>query len=415
MSRRYQTRQSPVPFSNEKLFRSAWFSYIRLMDFGQDMICSICGPTPDATIWDGVTVAYSRRNLLPSLTPPTMQGKRSIQRSNGPQLSTLSNQIFSEGTVEYDRNKKLVERITKIPDLVEKLSEINISLGRLFNTHFGLAVVLKNPLDSKASALRFIPSLYQVVKHEIKTGKLSADVLGVCEWLYLRSKVVFDLLRVHEMSQAPPLDKYIPQDEWLKTGCCYAMPAIRDRSYYPNLPYENGLDLGGADIDEDICHKYYSTYSKKRLTGGIMCVWCTHSVCYGFHCIRAAEGRNDVFSAIYTRWRKAPKVVVYDFACALQPYCMSREPEFFKDTLFAIDIFHSSEHKCGEACFLSTYCADNPELLKLNSSAAECGNSGIAKIRKAVSYMTQERAVMYMRVFFSIWNRQQIQKMEGRL
>ena len=72
------------------------------------------------------------------------------------------------------------------------------------------------------------------------------------------------------------------------------------------------------------CQKYYSQYGENRLTGGIMAVWCTHSICYGFHCIPQAEGRNDVFSAIYTRWEKAPEVVVYDFACALQPYCMTR-------------------------------------------------------------------------------------------
>lgn len=192
------------------------------------------------------------------------------------------------------------------------------------------------------------------------------------------------------------------------------MPEIRQRPKYPSLAYESGSDGIGIDDDKDsdICQKFYSTYSKKRLTGGIMCVWCTHSVCYGFHCIPSAEGRNDVFSAIYTRWAKAPRIVVYDFACALQPYCMTREPEFFKNTRFLIDIFHSSEHKCSEACFLATYCDQNPDLLAINSSAGECGNSGIAKIRKAVSYMAQDRAAMYIRVYLAIWNRQQIQKME---
>ncbi|KAH9480806.1 hypothetical protein JR316_0007406 [Psilocybe cubensis] len=470
VSRRYQTRGSKIPFSNEKLFRSAWFSYIRLVEFSNDMMCPECGPSPDATIWDGVSVAFSRRNLLPSLHPPTTLGEFSVTRSNvrpisnlqpipsrhtrllirfvliGPSLSLLSGETIPEGTPEYERNKKLVERMVKIPDLVSQLTEINVGLGGLFNVHHGLKVVLSkqnmteayskffiqlssdenilqlvaynvldnlrrfihNPVQHNLSLLRHIPSLHRMAKHELHLGRLSNDLLEICKWLYIRSSTAYSLLKVHDHPNKPTMPSTVKED-WILTGCCYSMPQIRERPSYPNLPYEMGNDLGSVDvIEDDVCRKYYSTYSKKRLTGGII-------ICYGFHCIRAAEGRNDVFSAIYTRWNQAPKIIVYDFACALQPYCMSREPEFFKDTLFTIDIFHSTEHKCGEACFLSSYCVENPEFLALNSSAAECGNSGISKIRKAVSYMTQERAVMYMRVYFSIWNRTQIQKLELKL
>ncbi|KAH9478296.1 hypothetical protein JR316_0008749 [Psilocybe cubensis] len=478
VSRQYQARNSPIPFANEKLFRSSWFSYARLIDFGPDMVCPSCGPTPDSTIWDGVTVSFSRKNLMPTLRPPTTIGENSISRPDvrplpnlqaipnrslrlliryilqGPQLTTISDATHPEGSPEYERNRRMVERLTQIPELVRKLMALDPSVGELFDIHFGMATVLgkrnahdvyskffiqlssdenvlqfiafscldnlrtfiRRPYLSNVHLLRYIPALHLLIKHELTMGTLTNQVLGVCKWLYVRVTVVYTLLKVHDGPAVVSnvLQENLFMDDWLKTGCCYAMPAIRDRPQYPNLPYESGYDLGSAEIDEDICRKYYSTYSKKRLTGGIMCVWCTHSICYGFHCIRAAEGRNDVFSAIFTRWKKAPKVVVYDFACALQPYCMLREPDFFKDTLFAIDIFHSSEHKCGEACFLSSYCAENPNLLRLNSSAAECGNSGISKIRKAVSYMSQDRAVMYMRVFFSIWNRQQIQKLEKK-
>ena len=154
------------------------------------------------------------------------------------------------------------------------------------------------------------------------------------------------------------------------------------------------------------CSKYYASYSQKRLTGGIMCVWCTHSICYGFHCIPHGEGRNDVFSAMITCWPKAPKHVVYDFACALVPYCLTREPDFFADTLFIVDNFHAKGHtKFSPASFLKTYAAVDPWLGTINSSATKCGNGGIARIHKSVSYMTQDRAILYMKVFISIWNR----------
>ena len=106
-------------------------------------------------------------------------------------------------------------------------------------------------------------------------------------------------------------------------------------------------------------------------------------------------------------------MVVYDFACALQPYCMVQEPEFFSKTLFVVDAFHAKGHtRCGRAAFLSNYFETNPALVAVNSSAAECGNSGILRIRKSVSYMAQERAVIYTRVFLCLWNRQQIQRLE---
>lgn len=192
------------------------------------------------------------------------------------------------------------------------------------------------------------------------------------------------------------------------------MPQIRHRPQYPALKEDTKSTKDGGLEAKGGCRKFYSTYSAKRLTGGIMVAWCTHSISYGFHCIPVGEGRNDVFSALYTRWEKAPSVVVYDFACALGPYCLLREPAFFQDTLFVIDDFHASDHtKCCPSSFLATYCDSDPRLLRVNSSAAECGNGGLGRIRKSVSYMGQDRAIMYCMVFLSIWNRHRIRKMEN--
>lgn len=166
--------------------------------------------------------------------------------------------------------------------------------------------------------------------------------------------------------------------------------------------------------DEGSCRKLYTTYGKRTLTGGIMALWCPHLVCLGWHKMPTAEGRNDVFSALFKYWEKAPSVVVYDFACQLQSYCMSREPKFFKDTLFAIDEMHAKGHtNCSQACFISNYMLVRPHLTKRNSSAAECSNSGLNRIRKSVSYMNQSHAIWYTYVYLSIWNRRK--ELEFRL
>lgn len=154
------------------------------------------------------------------------------------------------------------------------------------------------------------------------------------------------------------------------------------------------------------CPKHYQQYGVRGLTGGLMALWCTHSICYGFHCIPKGEGRNDVFSAIYTHWRTAPAYIVYDFACALAPYCMTREANFYADTQFLIDGFHGPGHiGCSAACFLSTYAATNEELKSINSSAAECGNGALTRIRTSLRYMSQRHAILYVKVFLAIWNR----------
>ncbi|KAJ7926347.1 hypothetical protein B0H13DRAFT_1599660, partial [Mycena leptocephala] len=64
--------------------------------------------------------------------------------------------------------------------------------------------------------------------------------------------------------------------------------------------------------------------------------------------------------------------------------------------------------KCSPAAFLKSHCNVDPPLSHINSSAGECGNSGIARIRKSVSYMSQSRAILYSKVFLSIWNRLRI-------
>ena len=195
----------------------------------------------------------------------------------------------------------------------------------------------------------------------------------------------------------------------LQTGVYYGRPRVRIRPEYPNLAGDKNVDravvteAGAGGIG---CNKFYEAYGKKGQTGGLMAAWCQHCVCLGFHCVPKGEGWNDVFSAIYTRWEKAPKVVVYDFACALGPYCMLREPAFFANTRFLIDGFHSKGHtRCTKACFISAYKENTPMLHAVNSSAAECGNGGLVCIRRPLSYMTQRHAIMYAYTYLASWNR----------
>lgn len=67
----YEDLGSSLGFVSEEVFRAAWFSFVRLQQLEGDMICPNCGDEPSDTIWDGVTLAFNRSHLLPSLQPPT--------------------------------------------------------------------------------------------------------------------------------------------------------------------------------------------------------------------------------------------------------------------------------------------------------------------------------------------------------
>ncbi|TFK62143.1 hypothetical protein BDN72DRAFT_742581, partial [Pluteus cervinus] len=70
-SHRYAENNSPHQFISDEAFRSAWFAFVNLQLVDDTITCPNCGPTPSDTIWDGVTLAFSRKHLRSTLEPPT--------------------------------------------------------------------------------------------------------------------------------------------------------------------------------------------------------------------------------------------------------------------------------------------------------------------------------------------------------
>jgi len=261
-----------------------------------------------------------------------------------------------------------------------------------------------NPPDPRLTPL--IPALGMIFRTGNPANQpLPPELRVLCGTLADRAETVFNTLvnrgTIIKETAAPPPTSI--GRSWEETGCYYGRAPIRYRPLYEGL--DSDVTFDGAQ-DSESCRKFYSTYSKRTLTGGLMALWCTHLICVGFHMIARAEGRNDVFSPLLLYWEKAPQTVIYDFACQLAPYSMVREPEFFKDTLFVIDKMHATGHTaCSSASFLTNYVKTRPELGNVNSSAAECCNSGLSKIKKSISYMGERRTFVYAFVFLNVWNR----------
>jgi hypothetical protein len=172
VSRRYDTHQSTVPFVSEKLFRSIWFAYSRLQRLDTDSLCPECGSDPQDTIWDGVTLAFSQKHMLPSLRPPTTLHQTSIQREqvryrSGQQLIQPASlrkdlrfviqgrslaimpddEMPNEANNGDSRNKsktnqQLVARVEAIPGVCSGLKAVNGALSVVFSNHYGVAGLL---------------------------------------------------------------------------------------------------------------------------------------------------------------------------------------------------------------------------------------------------------------------------------
>ena len=231
-----------------------------------------------------------------------------------------------------------------------------------------------------------------------------AELRHLCGALARHATAVFNHLAngriiVRQPLETPPTPT--PR-HWETTGCYYGRPPVRYRPYYEGQDSDKSQD----SADPEAYRKFYSSYTKQNQTGGLMAMWCPHLICLGFHKILHAEGRNDVFSALFTYFQKTPETVVYDFACQLGPYCMSREPLHFKDMCFAIDEMHAKGHVgCSQASFMSNYMQVRSEFINVNTSAAECTNSGLNRIKKSISYMDQKHAIIYTYVYLCVWNR----------
>jgi Kyakuja-Dileera-Zisupton transposase len=178
----------------------------------------------------------------------------------------------------------------------------------------------------------------------------------------------------------------------MQTGICCGVPQVRYREKYR-------LD---STTQRDGCnHRFVSGSKGSRRTGGIFTWFCQHGICYAFYVIPKAEGRNEAFAFLYQYLRVAPKVVVYDFACALQDYCLNRQPEHFKHTAFLVDRLHWYNHtSCAKSYNLSIY----PEYRSLNSQIAEQVNSHLKKIKSSVSQMTQDNFIRCVRFYLEMIN-----------
>ena len=103
-----------------------WFAYIKLLSLDNDFECPHCGPSPETTIWDGVTLAFNRKHVLPSLEPPTATFKDSPVRG-------WTHYVYKQQLLDDKELQHLVRMIISGPSL----QLFSSMLGEVQSTNMG--------------------------------------------------------------------------------------------------------------------------------------------------------------------------------------------------------------------------------------------------------------------------------------
>ncbi|EKM74373.1 hypothetical protein AGABI1DRAFT_133339 [Agaricus bisporus var. burnettii JB137-S8] len=255
MRRRYLVHGSRQ-FMGKDLFRSCWFAYARLQKFGNDFECPACGKFPDNVIWDGVTLAFHKRQLLSSIHPPTSTSDASEVRPTKyllgqqllpfPQLRKSLRAISGGDESRSQRSHSDQSSTCSAPSFIDiggQLQAISPPLANLFKQHFdpnqnsrsgreiprpirrfffqvaaeesavqllnqqaqeALKEFIANPCIGTEQYLRGSPHIYDLAHFDRKACsglKYSTTLLAALNWIFCRSATV--LLQLFQNSPPP--------------------------------------------------------------------------------------------------------------------------------------------------------------------------------------------------------------------
>jgi hypothetical protein len=156
----------------------------------------------------------------------------------------------------------------------------------------------------------------------------------------------------------------------------------------------------GDEGDGFGCRKCFGAPGKKNTAGVWIFVCVLHGWALGFHIMTSAEGRKDPVAACYAYQKEAPNHFFTDFACQSLDYAMHRVPEFYLDTEFWLDVFHSSAHKCSDI-FKSRRL---PRMRHYDTSLMEQINAFLQVHKKQAKGMTMGHFMFKMQYYLDIWN-----------
>ncbi|XP_067946816.1 uncharacterized protein [Watersipora subatra] len=138
----------------------------------------------------------------------------------------------------------------------------------------------------------------------------------------------------------------------------------------------------------------------KTLLPGLFLLHCPHGIPYGYEVKDDSESPNIPFSVSVSRFQVAPKIVIYDNACALPRCALNRNPGFFRETKFLVDRFHWHNHTgCCGGYNINAY----DHLKTINTQVAGQQNATLVKLKSFISYQHQDNFFL-LQTFLSFRN-----------
>ncbi|XP_022288437.2 uncharacterized protein LOC111100644 isoform X2 [Crassostrea virginica] len=416
-------------FSYQRL-RIAWHCFLSLLDIdnSQGFSCPHCGgdETPPQTIvCDGTSLSFQRRMWDWKENAGTdnvlhLSSSKYSERTFIPDgaLRKLLNRYSGDGRVVRGvKNPSLTEKekgclLKGVKELSPALHSILLSIeeDRHVFKHFQRLLMCLSSPSPVCSLIRPTQEVGQLIESISRGENLRQDPVKL-DLLHKKMPIIFEVIEsgaeVRDLGNLLSELWEIAVDPFVCAREDTSLEEnvdVEDLSFFPTLhKYRN---RGIFEMDLKNMKKKQGTECCKRFAGhpsllpGIFTIFCPHGICYGFQVMESHESPNVPFTILRTRFKKAPKHIIYDNACKLQQYCLSRDPLFFKTSEFYVDRLHWDNHTaCSLAYDLSIY----PQFSALNSQCNEQANAGLKRIKEQLSYMTANNFMMHCTFF--LWNK----------
>lgn len=236
---------------------------------------------------------------------------------------------------------------------------------------------------------------------------LTTELLERVAFTFDMKEPGYDVMRELGSSVEDPTRISVADGSYLHSGVLSGLPRLRERPVYESDIKKDDDEVTDIKGDKAGCKHAFNKPGAR--TGGLFTILCEHGFVYYTSIIKSSEGRNDPFTFMTCYLLEPPEVVIYDFACALQDYCLNRAPWFFMNTVFLVDAFHWSNHKaCSQGYMIKRY--TNERFKRLNSQVAEQNNSALKRLKSMLSRMSQKPFMAMVMLFMTHWNFKKLRK-----
>ncbi|KAJ2911557.1 hypothetical protein MD484_g8855, partial [Candolleomyces efflorescens] len=261
-------------FMSTGYFTSIWFGYAALLALDDDMRCLRCGPSPETTIWDGITLAFGKKHLAGTLVPPTVTSPTlSISRPNTkhrPKQQLLTNEVLRaqlrravkvpslddvskpSSDPNHVAKSEVLEHLDRIQWVYVELSRECKSLAELFQAAFG-AVAYSEKRRPPADLTSFF---LQIAAEESILQMVNGTALGDLDsflanpsasqiTMVLSIPAIYKILRNGPEMRGfvLPLAELIPLLQWIRDRAANVLGELRVESQ----KLSEGSVLGGQD------------------------------------------------------------------------------------------------------------------------------------------------------------------------